>query len=181
MSGLPFPTQQPASCLPAVIIVMGVAGCGKSSVGVALAEALGFAFADADQFHSLANKQKMGSGVPLSDEDRQPWLEAMATAVGSWIDNARPHVLACSALKAGYRKLLAAGHPDVRFVYLRADRQLVAARLAARSGHYMKNDMVDSQLAALEEPAAGQALIVDAAEPLAAIVQSLLRQLAPGR
>lgn len=138
--------------LPSVIIVMGVTGSGKSAIASMLARRLHWQFRDADRFHTPANIEKMRSGVPLSDEDRMPWLQGIA----AWIDStrsARRHaVLACSALKRSYRDLLVGQRTHVRIVYLRGGRELIAKRMAARTGHFMPEALLDSQFLTLEEP-----------------------------
>jgi carbohydrate kinase (thermoresistant glucokinase family) len=158
-----------------VVVVMGVAGSGKSTVGALIAEALGAEFAEGDLFHPAANVAKMSSGQPLTDADRMPWLDAMAAAIRTWRKEARPTVLACSALKQGYRDLLAGGSDEVRFVHLKATREQVEARMAARKGHYMPPSLIGSQFAALEEPADAIALAVDA--PPAEIAAEAVRRL----
>ena len=124
--------SSPAEDAPAVLIVMGVSGSGKSTIGALLASRLGWVFADADQFHPPANIEKMSNGIPLTDEDRWPWLEAMA----AWIDetrHAKGHgVIACSALKRSYRDVLIGDRRDVRLIYLRGEEALIADRMAAR-------------------------------------------------
>lgn len=145
---------------------MGVAGSGKSTVGLRLAEALGVGFHDADDFHPKANVDKMASGIPLNDDDRRPWLERMAKEMAIWEGNGGG-VLACSALKQAYRNVLAAGSSDVRFVFLHGTRALLEERIRGRSGHYMKPAMLDSQLATLEPPTDAIALdIADAPDEL---------------
>ncbi|MBO0357992.1 gluconokinase [Hymenobacter sp. BT186] len=138
-----------------VFIVMGVSGSGKTTIGRLLAEKLALAFHDADDFHSAANIEKMGAGIPLTDADRKDWLAAMADAIGNW-ENSGGAVLACSALKEKYRQTLQGGarHP-LQWVYLDGSRKLLHDRLEARKGHYMGADMLDSQLDTLEEPAYG--------------------------
>jgi gluconokinase len=135
-----------------VIVVMGVAGSGKTTVGALLAGRLGWPYAEADNFHSQSNVDKMAAGHPLTDADRKPWLEA----IGRWIDErgaaGEPAIVSCSGLKRVYRDLLRAGRPEVRMVFLKGSRDLIMRRLVARHGHYMKADMLDSQFADLEEP-----------------------------
>jgi gluconokinase len=137
---------------PRVIIVMGVAGCGKSTIGTRLAAAIGGRFFDADDFHPAANIRKMAAGTPLDDTDREPWLRRLreevvdATAAGDLT------VLACSALKKSYRRTLGVGSPGVVLIYLKGEASLLANRLAKRAGHYMPAMMLESQLATLEEP-----------------------------
>ncbi len=142
-----------------VVVVMGVAGCGKSTVGPLLAQGLGAEFAEGDRFHPPANVAKMSAGQPLDDADRLPWLEAMAAAIAGWRGGDRPTVLACSALRQGYRDILSRGSPEVRFVWLRGTRELVTARMAARKGHFMPTSLIGSQFATLEEPR--DAIVVD--------------------
>lgn len=163
-----------------VIVVMGVSGCGKSTIAARLAERLGWQLAEADTFHSSANVAKMRGGTPLTDEDRRPWLEAIA----HWIDAARaagrPGVVACSALKRGYRDVLIGPRSDVRLVYLRGAYELIAQRLAARRGHYMPPALLRSQFAALEEPTPDERAIVVGIEPAAEdIVEAILAALGP--
>jgi len=153
-----------------IIVVMGVSGCGKTTVGRMLGEALGWPFFDADDFHPEANVAKMRAGIPLTDDDRCPWLDRLVAEMGA-IDHRGDHaVLGCSALRQAYRERLARAG-DVRFVYLKGDRDTIAARLASRSGHYMPPTLLDSQLATLEEPT--NAIVVDirlsAEEQVAAI------------
>jgi len=147
------------------IVVMGVAGSGKTTVGRRLAAALGGAwrFADADDFHPPANVAKMSSGVPLDDADRRPWLDALRVHLDACAVRNESVVLACSALKESYRRRLAAARGPVRFVYLKGAPAELRARLTGRQGHYLKADLLDSQFAALEEPAPGAALVVEAA------------------
>jgi gluconokinase len=146
--------------LPTALIVMGVSGCGKSTVGEILSERLGWEFRDGDSFHPPENVEKMRSGVPLTDEDRWPWLAAIA----AWINRHRLEgthaIIACSALRRVYRDRLRDGFADVLFLYLKGDRALIAARLAARKGHYMPAALLDSQFATLEEPGADEAPLV---------------------
>lgn len=159
--------------LPHAIVVMGVCGTGKSTIGIQLADTLGWAYADADDFHPPANVAKMRAGTPLDDEDRAPWLATLR-------DHLRAHprtVLACSALKLRYRDVLRTAATDVRFVYLRGDRELLASRLGSREGHYMPSSLLDSQLAALEEPSPTEAIWCDIALSPTAIVESAQNQL----
>ncbi len=146
--------------LPAVIIAMGVSGSGKTTVGALLAGRLNFQFEDADAFHPAANVAKMHAGIPLTDEDRWPWLEAMA----GWIDTVRRNhqhaVLACSALKRAYRDILIGEREDVRLVYLRGGEDLIGARITARHGHFMPPSLLHSQFEALEEPTPDEKPIV---------------------
>lgn len=133
-----------------VLILMGVAGSGKTTVGTLLACELGWQFADADDFHPPENKQKISQGVPLTDSDRAPWLAAMRSAILQWDAAGENVVLACSALKRSYRDELRAG--DVRFVLLKGDYALLLERLRQRHGHFADEKILVSQLATLEEP-----------------------------
>ena len=135
-----------------VVVLMGVAGSGKTTVGRRLADELGWKFYDADDFHPPANVEKMGRGVPLADEDRRPWLAALRRLIDDSLARGESAVLACSALKESYRQQLLAD-PRTRLVYLRGDYDLIKGRLANRRGHYMQPGMLDSQFADLEEPA----------------------------
>ena len=144
----------------AAIVVMGVSGCGKTTIASRVAARLGWPFAEADNFHSQANVTKMRSGIPLDDADRWPWLDSLA----DWIDARRaegkPCVVACSALKRTYRERLARGHDDVRFVYLRGDYETIAGRLSGRSGHYMPPSLLRTQYDVLEEPGVDEQALV---------------------
>lgn len=134
------------------IVLMGVSGAGKSTIGVRLAQKLHRDFLEGDTFHPPANVEKMSRGVPLDDGDRLPWLNAIAGAIDTARQAHRQIVVTCSALKRSYRSILAAGHDDVAFVYLRGGKDLIAQRLAVRAGHFMPPTLLDSQFAALEEP-----------------------------
>ncbi|ROQ35831.1 carbohydrate kinase (thermoresistant glucokinase family) [Streptomyces sp. PanSC19] len=137
---------------PALVLVVGVAGSGKSTVGRLLAERLGWAYLEADEFHSAADRTKMAAGHPLTDSDRGPWLEAIAAWMEQAVTAGRKAVVACSALKRDYRDKLLAGRPDVLLVYLHGSRELLESRLAARDGHFFPADLLDSQLSVLQEP-----------------------------
>lgn len=151
---------------------MGVSGAGKSTVGRALADRLGFPFLDADEFHPPENVAKMASGTPLTDADRKPWLEALNRAL-----LARPDaVLACSALKASYRAQLARGLADCRFVHLRGSIQVIRERLAARQHRYMPASLLESQFATLEPP--GDAIEVDVSASVHECVEAIAARLA---
>jgi gluconokinase len=153
------------------IVVMGVSGAGKTTVARALASQLGWVYFDADDFHSSANIAKMGQGEPLSELDREPWLEALHGLASRLADESKDAVLACSALRRSHRGRLASGIPDLHFVFLRADRPLVRSRLEGRAGHFMKADLLDSQFASLEEPE--EAAVIDAAQPPESIVEQI--------
>ena len=142
-----------------VYVVMGVSGSGKSTVGKLIAEALGARYAEGDSFHPPENVERMRSGQPLDDNDRAPWLTAMANAIRDWNAKGETVVLACSALRRRYRDVLRSGG-DVRFIHLAGDKALIARRLAARKGHYMPPTLLDSQFAALEPPGEDEAITV---------------------
>jgi len=158
-----------------LVVVMGVAGVGKTTVGRLLATRLDAAFLDADDFHPEANVAKMRAGIPLDDADRAPWLARLHDELASHAARDASVVLACSALKAAYRRTLADGLA-VRFVHLTGDRTLLAQRMAARRGHYMPATLLDSQLATLEPPA--DALTADVADAPEAIAARLAATLA---
>jgi gluconokinase len=132
------------------LVVMGVSGSGKTTVMEALSERLDVVAADGDVFHSAANIAKMRDGIPLTDDDRWPWLRAITRWIGEQERTGRDAIVACSALKRAYRDVLRDGHPSVRFVFLDVPREILEARLKARTGHYMKVSMLRSQLDALE-------------------------------
>ncbi len=174
-----------------VIIVMGVSGSGKSTVAQALASALHLLYFDADDFHSDLNKAKMARGEPLTDADREPWLNSLASAIGQWQKEEQGAVLACSALKETYRNRLNAGqdlglgaeneqeHPNrpeaAELVYLKATYDEIYRRMEQRQNHFMKADMLKSQFATLEEP--DNAIVVDATRSLEEIVAQVLAEL----
>lgn len=156
---------------PLVIVVMGVAGSGKTAHGQALASALGWTFADADDFHGPANIAKMRAGLPLEDADRTPWLAALRALIERHLAAGQPLVLACSALKQSYRDSLWADRTRMRLVFLDGSRELLAARLRERTEHFMPATLLDSQLAALETPA--DAVRIDIALSLPAQVAAV--------
>lgn len=137
-----------------IVVLMGVSGSGKTTIGLVLARKMGVEFADADDFHSEANKTKMHAGIPLTDEDRAPWLETLHGLLAGWFGAGKGGVLACSALKETYRTTLSAGLPEgaVRFVLLDAPKELIAERLAGRQGTFMNPALLDSQIQTLERP-----------------------------
>ena len=135
-----------------IVVVMGVVGAGKTTIGRMLANQLEWQFADADDFHSQTNIDKIRHGIALTDRDRQPWLESLREAITNWSRAGSNVVLACSALKEKYRKVLDIG-PEVRFVYLKGDASLIAQRLHSRHGHFANEQILASQFADLEEPA----------------------------
>jgi gluconokinase len=162
-----------------VIVLMGVSGSGKTTVGTRLAKALGAEFAEGDSYHPPANVEKMRSGMPLDDSDRWPWLKILSAEIDRWLAAGKSVVLACSALKQAYRDVLAKGRQGVRFVHLQGDKALIRERLARRRGHYMPATLLDSQFAALEPPS--DAITVDIAGPPDAIAATILGELGQGR
>ncbi|WP_158823453.1 gluconokinase [Granulicella sp. S156] len=160
-----------------IVVLMGVSGSGKTTIGSLLAEREGTVFADADDYHPLANKQKMASGQPLNDDDREPWLETLNRLMRGWYDSGKGGVLACSALKEKYRVTLSADMPkeSVTFVLLDGSHELIAERLAARKHEYMNPKLLDSQLATLEPPA--DALRVVNNRPPEEVVEQILQHI----
>lgn len=158
-----------------IILIMGVAGSGKTTIGRLLAQELQWPYFEADDFHPAANKEKMGRGVPLDDNDREPWLAAIRQAIDECVGQGRSAVFSCSALKEQYRRLLAGGRTEVRLVFLTGSRELLRERLEGRAGHYMKPGMLDSQLAILEPPA--DALTLDVGQSPEMLVKTIRLQL----
>ncbi len=158
---------------PKFYILMGVSGCGKTAVGKALAQKLGWDFYDADDFHPPENVSKMASGIPLDDSDRAPWLDSLHDLISSSLKAGKPGVLACSALKERYRQQLIDGNDGVQLVYLKGSYDLIWSRMIARKEHYMKPHMLQSQFATLEEPA--NALTVDVSLSVNEVVQEIFR------
>lgn len=173
-----------AASSPRCIVVMGVCGCGKSSVGRLIAEALDLPFLEGDEFHPPGNVQRMRAGIALTDADRAPWLQTLAERLAAARRDGRGAVLACSALKRRYRDVLRSGAPELAslpFVHLHGAPELLAARLAARSGHYMPASLLQSQLEALELPQADErAVTLDVAAPPEALAQQALAWLRGG-
>lgn len=163
---------------PTVIVLMGPAGAGKSTVGRSLANALGWRFTDADEFHSAANRARLARGEALSDADREPWLDALRQEIATALADDQPMVLACSALRRVYReKLLPAGaRRRVCFVYLRVGEDELAHRLRTRVGHFAPVELLSSQLATLEEPAPEEGVLtLDGEQPVQILVQNIRR------
>jgi len=157
-----------------IVIVMGVVGAGKTTVGRLLAEQSGWEFADGDDFHPPSNVEKIRHGISLNDDDRKPWLDSLRKAIIGWIAEHRNVVLACSALKRSYRQELAVG-PEVRFVYLKGSTALIADRLRARQGHFAGEQILSGQFADLEEPES--AVTVEIAAPPEQIVAEIRKKL----
>ena len=157
-----------------IVVVMGVTGSGKTTVGNLLAEQLGWEFADADSFHSAANVEKMRLGIPLGDAERAPWLDSLNHAIKQWIADQKNVVLACSALKNSYRARLAVAS-DVKFVYLKGSYDLIYKRLQLRHGHFASEKILAGQFADLEEP--DDAITVEIDQRVEAIVPEIKRKL----
>ncbi len=173
---MPDDAKRPAA---RAIVVMGVSGSGKSTVGERLASRLGWSYEDGDAYHPPGNVAKMHAGHPLTDDDRRPWLAAIAEAIDRRTAAGQPFVIACSALKRAYRDILVHGRDDVRIVYLKGSREVIASRLKARKGHFMPPDLLDSQFATLEEPACDEyAIAVDIDASVETIVDGIMRRLA---
>jgi gluconokinase len=158
-----------------IVVVMGVSGCGKSTVGQQLAAAIGVEFLEGDQLHSAENVARMAAGIALTDGDRQGWLETLAGRIGSARESAVGLVVSCSALKRGYRDTLRQGASDLLFVHLQGSPELLAARMASRPGHYMPTSLLKSQLATLEIPGPDENVqTFDTALPVSVIVTAVL-------
>ena len=164
--------------LPVVLVLMGVSGCGKTTIGELLAERLHLPYEEGDALHPPANVAKMAAGHPLDDADRAPWLAKVADWVDARLDAGESGVITCSALKRSYRALIARRGAGVEFVYLHGSRELIASRLAGRHGHFMPPALLDSQFATLEEPGADEpAIRVEIGEPPAAIAADIVEAL----
>jgi carbohydrate kinase (thermoresistant glucokinase family) len=161
-----------------VLVMMGVSGSGKTTVAKGVADRLGWQMLEGDKLHPPANIAKMSAGTPLTDEDRWPWLRAIAAAIDEWRTNGVSGVVACSALKRAYRDILIGPRPDVVLVYLQGSHDLIAARMAARHGHFMPPGLLDSQFATLEEPGeVERPIVASIAPPPDAIVATIIEKL----
>ncbi len=160
-----------------VVILMGVSGTGKTTVGKLLAQLLGASFCDADDLHPAANIAKMTQGEPLSDEDRWPWLRRVRTRIDEATGHDETLILACSALKRSYRQLLCADISNLRLVLLKGKKDVIEERLRSRPDHFMRATLLDSQLAALESPTPDEALIVDVAASTEEIIARICKWL----
>lgn len=170
MGGLGFPPLAPVA-----YFVMGVSGSGKSTIAFEIAKAKRIEMLDADDFHPQSNVDKMSAGIPLTDEDREGWLETLNAELKSRLGQGISVVLACSALKQRYRDTLSAGLPRARWLFLKGDRETILDRVGQRTSHFMPSTLVDSQLEALEEP--DYALCVDIRMPIDQIVSKALAEL----
>jgi gluconokinase len=160
-----------------LVVIMGVSGAGKTHVGEHLSAVLDWPFLEGDRYHSAANIAKMHNGVALTDGDRHPWLLAIHEEMARLASRRESAVIACSALTARYRTTLRGDLRGVRFVYLKVDHDVLAARLANRTGHFFDPALLDSQLARLEEPDTPDAITVDGATPLGVIIADIRREL----
>jgi len=157
---------------PQAVVLMGVSGCGKTSVGVKLSQLLDWPFYDGDDYHPLENITKMSQGTPLDDVDRVPWLANLHDLISEHISSGQSILLACSALKGKYRDQLTKDNPSTVFVYLKGDFNLISERMRVRPGHYMKADMLQSQFSALEEPI--DALVIDISQDIEWITKEIV-------
>ncbi len=164
--------------IPAVLVIMGVSGCGKSTIASMLAHRLHWIYEDGDWFHPLSNIEKMHHGEPLDDADRWPWLHAIADWIDSTRRNGNHGIVACSALKRAYRDILVGERRDVRLIFLKGDRDLIARRIAARADHFMPPALLDSQFKTLEEPTADERpVVVSIVPPPREIVETIVQKL----
>lgn len=172
-TGVPLPVEQPV-----VLVLMGVSGCGKSTVAGLLVDRLGWPFEEGDDLHPQANKDKMSSGHPLTDDDRWPWLEKVAEWVEGQLDAGENGLITCSSLKRSYRDVINRRGSGIVFVYLAGSRETISARLVARRGHYMPSSLLDSQFGDLEEPAPDEPeMRVDVGPPARVIAQHVIEAL----
>ncbi len=164
--------------IPCALVVMGVSGSGKSTIGDRLAERLGWKYEDGDKFHPASNVAKMRAGQPLTDEDRWPWLRAIADEIDRICKAGEHVVIASSALKRAYRDILVHGQPDIRIIYLKGPQDLIASRLALRKNHFMPPGLLESQFRTLEPPDSSEnPVTVSIDDSVETIVDDILRQL----
>jgi len=172
---------KPGGGLPCALVLMGVSGSGKSTVADRLAEKLSWIYEDGDRFHPASNVAKMRAGHPLTDEDRWPWLQAIADEIDRACNAGQRLVIACSALKRAYRDVLVHGRNDVRIVFLNGTKELIASRLAQRRGHFMPAGLLDSQFKTLEPPGTDEnPITVSIDASVESIVEDIMRQLQTG-
>ncbi len=166
---------------PSILVIMGVSGCGKSTMAEGLHKKLGWVFQEGDALHSAANVAKMSAGIPLDDADRAPWLASCARWIADLHERGEPGILTCSALKRSYRETLSQGFPEVWFVYLEVPEEVIADRLAHRSNHYMPSSLLPTQLRTLEVPGSDEQVIRVAANgDIEQTVQAVIEAL-PGQ
>jgi len=158
------------------VVLMGVAGSGKTAVGMRVAEKLNWLFLDADNFHPAANIEKMSHGIPLTDEDRVPWLERLRDELRRQIASGHSVILACSALRESYRRILREEPLPPQFVYLDVDAETIRERLSHRSAHFFPKELMNSQFAALEKPK--DAIVIDARKPIESVVEAVVHAIA---
>ena len=158
-----------------IVIIMGVSGSGKTTVGKRLAEALDWQFMDADDLHSPENVEKMSQGIPLEEGDRLPWLMAMRQQISAWLQQDKNVVLACSALKQSYRELLDCSLESIKLVYLKGSQAVIQSRIQSRTDHFMPVDLLNSQFDALEEPNPAEAIHLDVSLPVPELVERISR------
>ncbi|MGD1941243.1 MAG: gluconokinase [Leptolyngbyaceae cyanobacterium] len=165
-----------------IVILMGVSGSGKSTIGQQLARAMGWRFVEGDELHPLANVEKMRQGIPLTDADRGPWLQAIRQQIDQLQQAKQGAVITCSALKQRYREVLQSAQPTgtLRFIYLKVSPAVLRSRLVQRQGHFMKASMLDSQLAALEEPTQALTICLTATDTIEQIVAQICHRLTVG-
>jgi carbohydrate kinase (thermoresistant glucokinase family) len=162
-----------------IVVVMGVSGCGKTTVSTLLAERLGWQYQEGDALHPPENVAKMSGGTPLTDTDRIPWLQRIAGRIDDWRRAGESGVITCSALKRTYRDIIIGNRPEVGLIHLKGTRELIGERLAARKGHFMPAALLDNQFATLQEPAAEErAITVEIGAPPTDIVEQIVRRLA---
>ncbi|WP_227319489.1 gluconokinase [Acidisoma silvae] len=172
-----MPDTSPASPRFTALIFMGVSGSGKSTVAGDVARRAGLPMIEGDEMHPAGNIAKMSQGIPLTDADREPWLEAIAARIDVWRQAGQQGVITCSSLKRAYRDILRSGHTDVHFVYLKGSYELLLDRMQHRKGHFMPASLLRSQFDTLEEPGPDEATAVSIDQPEAAIVEDALKQL----
>jgi ribose 5-phosphate isomerase A len=167
---------------PPILVLMGVSGAGKKTVAEELEARLGWSFKEGDTLHPEANVAKMHAGIPLTDADRQPWLESVAAWIDAQSASRQPGIITCSALKRSYRRIVVGGRPEVRLVYLRGSQEVMAGHLAKRSGHFMPASLLQSQIDTLEEPGPDEdPLIVDVGPPAGEVAAQIIRRLSQER
>jgi gluconokinase len=165
---------------PLVVVVMGVSGSGKTTVASMLAGRLHWPFAEADDFHPPENVAKMHAGTPLNDDDRLPWLHAIAAQIDRWRDAGQNGIVTCSALKRSYRDIIIGTRPEVRLVYLKGDFEIIHRRMVTRHGHFMPVSLLHSQFEVLQEPASDERpIVVPVDQPPAVVVERILAALTP--
>ncbi|MBM3647200.1 MAG: gluconokinase [Alphaproteobacteria bacterium] len=170
--------QHSAHNRPMIVVVMGVSGCGKTTVGELLAARLGWQYQEGDALHPPGNVAKMSSGTSLDDADRLPWLHKIAERIESWLRSGESGVVTCSALKRSYRDIVVGGRSGVALVHLKGPHHLIGSRMAARTGHFMPTTLLANQYAVLEEPTPDErAIVIDVAASPADIVAEIVRRL----